>query len=147
MIYAKSPADGWLINALAVHVARQCHRMLLGQNDVRFQMNVRPVCESVCRSVPKPAMRCTQADNDRVCMLDVDQDPLQTAPSAAQTLSPRRRELVNLKGPLVVHILERVVGQVHMWESIKQVVKAAIESDGNYSLSTNAFLKILRKVA
>ena len=129
-IIQKTWADTWLINGLALHMASQFLRQLLGVNEYRFRLK-------------KDVMRCTQLDlaMPPICEPGVDHPP------EADVLA-----FVNLKAPLVLHILDvRLLksGTSHgLTRILPKLFLSAISGElKDAVLSTNQFMRICRKIS
>lgn len=129
-IIQRSWSDTWLINGLSAYLAGLFWRRLMGNNEYRFRL---------------------RKDCDRVCAWDIGMPPLcqigVTEPPDAALLP-----FINLKAPLVLHILDRRLckagASVGLGRVIPRVLLQAItgELPGN-TLSTSSFLRTCRKVS
>ncbi|EPQ30343.1 uncharacterized protein PFL1_01869 [Pseudozyma flocculosa PF-1] len=123
-------ADTWLINGLGLYITGLFIRKLLGNNEYRFRL---------------------KKDCDRVCAWDVGMPPLYMAgawePPDAATLP-----FINLKAPLVLHILDRRLckmgASLGLGRVIPKVFLQAMTGEmTNNALSTQNFLRVCRKVS
>lgn len=129
-IIQKTWADTWLINGLSLYITGLFWRRLMGNNEYRFRL---------------------RKDCDRVCAWDVGMPPLgqrgSSEPPSAQQLP-----FINLKAPLVLHILDRRLckagASLGLGRIIPRVFLQAITGElPNNTLSTSSFLRTCRKVS
>ncbi|GAK64470.1 TATA-binding protein associated factor taf2 [Moesziomyces antarcticus] len=123
-------ADTWLVNGLSLYINGLFLRRLMGNNEYRFRL---------------------KKDLDRLCAWDIGMPPLYEAgafePPDAATLP-----FVNLKAPLVLHILDRRLrkmgASVGLGRVIPKVFLQAMTGEmTNNMLSTQQFLRTCRKVS
>lgn len=123
-------ADTWLVNGLGLYINGLFLRRLMGNNEYRFRL---------------------KKDLDRLCAWDIGMPPLYEAgafePPDAATLP-----FVNLKAPLVLHILDRRLrkmgASVGLGRVIPKVFLQAMTGEmTNNMLSTQLFLRTCRKVS
>lgn len=129
-IIQRSWSDTWLINGLALYISGLFWRKLMGNNEYRFRL---------------------RKDCDRCCAWDVGMPPIcqigsNEPPDSA--LLP----FINLKAPLVLHILDRKLckagASVGLGRVIPKVLLQAITGElPNNTLSTSSFLRTCRKVS
>ncbi|CAO1634477.1 unnamed protein product [Parajaminaea phylloscopi] len=129
-IVQRSWSDTWLINGLGLYITGLFWKRLMGNNEYRFRL---------------------RKDCDRVCAWDVGMPPLcQTGVAEPPDVS--LLPFINLKAPLVLHILDRRLckagASVGLGRVIPRVFLQAItgELPGN-TLSTSSFLRTCRKVS
>ncbi|WWD20285.1 hypothetical protein CI109_104761 [Kwoniella shandongensis] len=130
-IIQRTFADTWIINGLALYIQGQFIRHLLGNNEYRFRLK-------------RDIDRCVQQDQGSQWPLCIPGmlDP----PDAATTA------FINLKAPLVLHILDRHLAKTGTSLGLSQVIPrifvAALSDDlaGN-TLTTQYFLRQCRKVS
>ncbi|PWY99756.1 hypothetical protein BCV70DRAFT_162250 [Testicularia cyperi] len=123
-------ADTWLVNGLSLYITGLFLRRLLGNNEYRFRL---------------------KKDLDRVCAWDIGMPPLYEAgafePPDAATLP-----FVNLKAPLVLHILDRRLrkmgASVGLGRVIPKIFLQAMTGElKENAISTQHFLRTCRKVS
>nr|XP_018260330.1 transcription initiation factor TFIID subunit 2 [Kwoniella dejecticola CBS 10117]OBR82488.1 transcription initiation factor TFIID subunit 2 [Kwoniella dejecticola CBS 10117] len=130
-IIQRTLADTWLINGLALYIQAQFIRHLLGNNEYRFRMK-------------KDIDKCVQQDQGSQWPLCV---PGIIDPPDANTTA-----FINLKAPLVLHILDRYIAKTGTSLGLSQVIPRIFvaslsdELQGN-SLSTQYFFRQCRKVS
>ncbi|WVQ79213.1 hypothetical protein IAT38_001309 [Cryptococcus sp. DSM 104549] len=130
-IIQRTYADTWIVNGLALYIQGQFIRHLLGNNEYRFRLK-------------KDIDRCVAQDQGAQWPLCV---PGIIDPPDASTTS-----FINLKAPLVLHILDRHLAKtgtsLGLSQVIPRVLMAALSDDlpGN-TLTTQYFLRQCRKVS
>ncbi|WRT69673.1 uncharacterized protein IL334_006663 [Kwoniella shivajii] len=130
-IIQRTLADTWLINGLALYIQAQFIRNLLGNNEYRFRLK-------------KDIDRCVIQDQGSQWPLCV---PGIIDPPDANTTA-----FINLKAPLVLHILDRYIAKTGTSLGLSQVIPRIFvaslsdELQGN-SLSTQYFFRQCRKVS
>ncbi|WWC92779.1 uncharacterized protein L201_007738 [Kwoniella dendrophila CBS 6074] len=130
-IIQRTLADTWLINGLALYIQAQFIRHLLGNNEYRFRLK-------------KDIDRCVLQDQGSQWPLCV---PGIIDPPDANTTA-----FINLKAPLVLHILDRYIAKTGTSLGLSQVIPRIFvaslsdELQGN-SLSTQYFFRQCRKVS
>ncbi|KAI0028582.1 hypothetical protein K488DRAFT_80600 [Vararia minispora EC-137] len=130
-ILPKLWSDLWLVNGLGLYIAAQFLRKLLGNNEYRFRLK-------------KDMERTIEWDNGGmppICQ------PMVYDPPEASILP-----FINLKAPLVLHILDRRLGKSGTSLGLSRVLPklflSAISGDlPNNTLSTHGFLRTCRKVS
>lgn len=123
-------ADTWLINGLSLYMNGLFLRKLMGNNEYRFRL---------------------KKDLDRLCAWDIGMPPLYEA-GAFEPPDPATLPFVNLKAPLVLHILDRRLrkmgASVGLGRVIPKVFLQAMTGEmTNNVLSTQQFLRTCRKVS
>lgn len=129
-IIQKAWSDTWLINGLSLFISGLFWRRLMGNNEYRFRL---------------------RKDCDRVCAWDIGMPPI----SQVGSLEPPDASLlpfINLKAPLVLHILDRRLckagASLGLGRVIPKVFLQAITGElPNNTLSTSSFLRTCRKVS
>lgn len=130
-IIQKTLADTWLINGLALYIASLFLRSLLGNNEWRFRLK-------------KDINRCAGMDTGEQHPLCI---PGTIDPHDAPTLA-----FINLKAPLVLHVLDRKLSQAGSSLGLSRVIPKVFLSSlsgelQNNMLSTHAFMRTCRKVS
>ncbi|SNX84333.1 related to TAF2 - component of TFIID complex [Melanopsichium pennsylvanicum] len=123
-------ADTWLIHGLSLYINGLFLRRLMGNNEYRFRL---------------------KKDLDRLCAWDIGMPPLYEA-GAFEAPDPATLPFVNLKAPLVLHILDRRLrkmgASVGLGRVIPKVFLQAMTGEmTNNTLSTQHFLRTCRKVS
>ncbi|WVQ66072.1 uncharacterized protein L199_004250 [Kwoniella botswanensis] len=130
-IIQRTLADTWLINGLALYIQAQFIRHLLGNNEYRFRLK-------------KDIDRCVQQDQG-------SQWPL-CVPGIIDPPDANATAFINLKAPLVLHILDRYIAKTGTSLGLSQVIPRIFvaslsdELQGN-SLTTQYFFRQCRKVS
>lgn len=130
-IHQKTWSDTWLVNGLGLYICALFLRKLMGNNEYRFRMK-------------KDCQRVLEYDNGSMPPICQPNNP--DPPDAA--LLP----FVNLKAPLVLHILDRRLCKSGTSLGLSRVLPklflSAISGEmAANALSTHAFLRICRKVS
>lgn len=130
-IQPKSWSDLWLVNGLALYIAGLFLRKLFGNNEYRFRLKT-------------DMQRILEWDNG--AMPPICQPQLYDPPDSS--ILP----FINLKSPLVLHILDRRLGKSGTSLGLSRVLPklflSAISGEmQNNALSTHAFLRMCRKVS
>ncbi|KAF8140663.1 hypothetical protein EV363DRAFT_1313061 [Boletus edulis] len=130
-IQAKAWSDTWLVNGLALYITGFFIRKLLGNNEYRYRLK-------------RDMQRVVEWDNGSMPPICQPQHP---DPPDAATLP-----FVNLKAPLVLHILDRRLGKsgtsLGLSRVLPKVFLSAISGElPNNCLSTHSFLRTCRKVS
>jgi len=130
-IVPKTWSDIWLINGLSLYINGLFLKKLFGNNDYRFKLK-------------KDMQRVTEWDSGG--LPPICQPQLLDPPDAA-TLP-----FINLKAPLVLHILDRKLGKsgtsLGLSRVLPKIFLSAISGElQNNALSTHAFLRTCRKVS
>ncbi|WVF68463.1 hypothetical protein IAT40_003229 [Kwoniella sp. CBS 6097] len=130
-IIQRTLADTWLVNGLALYIQAQFIRHLLGNNEYRFRLK-------------KDIDRCVQQDQGSQWPLCV---PGVIDPPDAMTTA-----FINLKAPLVLHMLDRHLAKTGISLGLSQVIPRIFvaslsdELSGN-TVSTQYFFRQCRKVS
>ena len=131
-MYQKYWPDTWLINGLSLYITGQFMRKLFGNNDYRYRLK-------------KDMERVLDMDNGTMPPICQPHNP---DPPDASTLL-----FMNLKAPLVLHILDRQlcksgtsVSLIRILPKIFLTVLSATQYEYK-GLSTQGFLKMCRKVS
>jgi len=130
-IIPKSWSDLWLVNGLALYVTGLFMRKLFGNNDYRFKL---------------------KKDMQRVVEWDVGPMPPICQPQVLDPPDAATLPFINLKAPLVLHILDRRLGKSGTSLGLSRVLPklflSAISGElQNNALSTHTFLRTCRKVS
>ncbi|KAF9075021.1 hypothetical protein BDP27DRAFT_1316349 [Rhodocollybia butyracea] len=130
-IQPKQWSDLWLVNGLAAYITGLFLRKLLGNNEYRFRL---------------------KKDMERVIEWDNGGMPPICQPQHYDPPDPSILPFVNLKAPLVLHILDRRLGKsgtsLGLSRVLPKVFLSAISGEmQNNCLSTHAFLRMCRKVS
>ncbi|KAG5645341.1 hypothetical protein DXG03_006403 [Asterophora parasitica] len=130
-ILPKNWSDTWLVNGLALYITGLFLRKLLGNNEYRFRL---------------------KKDMERVLELDVGLMPPICQPQVLEPPDAGNLPFINLKSPLVLHILDRRLGKSGTSLGLSRVLPklflSAISGEmQNNTLSTHAFLRTCRKVS
>ncbi|KAF9245714.1 hypothetical protein BU15DRAFT_85416 [Melanogaster broomeanus] len=130
-ILPKAWSDTWLVNGLALYITGLFIRKLLGNNEYRYRLK-------------RDMQRVVEWDNGSmppICQ------PQHFDPPDSATLP-----FVNLKSPLVLHILDRRLGKsgtsLGLSRVLPKIFLSAISGElQNNALSTHSFLRTCRKVS
>lgn len=130
-IIPKTWSDIWLVNGLALYITGLFMRKLFGNNDYRFKL---------------------KKDMQRVLEWDVGSMPPICQPQVLDPPDAATLPFINLKAPLVLHILDRRLGKSGTSLGLSRVLPklflSAISGElQNNALSTHAFLRMCRKVS
>lgn len=130
-IVPKTWSDLWLVNGLALYITGLFTRKLFGNNDYRFRL---------------------KKDMQRVLEWDVGSMPPICQPQVLDPPDAATLPFINLKAPLVLHILDRRLGKSGTSLGLSRVLPklflSAISGElQNNALSTHAFLRMCRKVS
>ncbi|OXC60064.1 hypothetical protein LQV05_005617 [Cryptococcus neoformans] len=130
-IIQRNYSDTWIVNGLALYILGQFIRHLLGNNEYRFRLK-------------KDIDRCVMQDQGSQWPLCV---PGQVDPPDSATTA-----FINIKAPLVLHILDRHLAKagtsLGLSQVIPRILMAALSDDlpGN-TLTTSYFIRQCRKVS
>ena len=129
-IVQKTWADTWLIQGLSLYVNGLCLRRLMGNNEYRFRLK-------------KDVTRC--------CAWDVKMPPV-CQPGIMQPPAADLLPFINIKSPLILHILDRQLLKAGTHNGLSRVIPklylSAISGDLKENLlSTHNFLRMCRKVS
>ncbi|PFH52313.1 hypothetical protein AMATHDRAFT_140606 [Amanita thiersii Skay4041] len=130
-ILPKNWSDLWLINGLALYITGLYMRKLLGNNDYRLRL---------------------KKDMMRVLEWDIGGMPPICQPQVLEPPDAAIIPFINLKAPLVLHILDRRLCKsgtsLGLSRVLPKVFLSAISGEmPNNALSTHAFLRTCRKVS
>ncbi|TFK17374.1 TATA-binding protein associated factor Taf2 [Coprinopsis marcescibilis] len=130
-IIPKTWSDSWLINGLSLYINGLFLKKLFGNNDYRFKL---------------------KKDMQRVLEWDVGVVPPICQPQILDPPDSATLPFINLKAPLVLHILDRRLGKsgtsLGLSRVLPKVFLSAISGElQNNALSTHAFLRTCRKVS
>ena len=130
-IQQKTWSDTWLVNGLGLYVAGLFLRKLLGNNEYRFRL---------------------KKDMERVIDMDSGQMMPICQPQVLEPPDPTQLAFINLKAPLILHILDRRLGKsgtsLGLSRVLPKVFLSAISGEmQNNAISTHAFLRMCRKVS
>ncbi|KAG8853464.1 hypothetical protein FRB91_004856 [Serendipita sp. 411] len=129
-IYQRTWSDTWLVNGLASYISGSFIRKHLGNNEYRFRL---------------------KKDILRVVDLDVGEMPPICQPGLLEPTDPAYRQFVNLKAPLVLHILDRRMHKTGTSQGLHRIIPKiildALENENAAAVSTHSFLRMCRKTA
>lgn len=130
-IIPKTWSDLWLINGLSLYINGLFLRKLFGNNDYRFKL---------------------KKDMQRVTEWDIGAMPPICQPQILDPPDTATLPFINLKSPLVLHILDRKLGKsgtsLGLSRVLPKVFLSAISGElQNNALSTHTFLRMCRKVS
>lgn len=130
-IIQKMWSDTWLVNGLGLYIAGLCLKKIMGNNEYRFRL---------------------KKDMERVLELDDGFMPPICQPGIVEPPDPSTLAFINLKAPLVLHILDRKLGKTGTSLGLSRVLPkiflSAISGEMTQNcLSTHAFLRTCRKVS
>lgn len=130
-IHQKTWSDTWLVNGLGLYITGLFLRKLLGNNEYRFRL---------------------KKDMERTITMDNGEMPPICQPQILDPPDPTILAFINLKAPLVLHILDRRLGKSGTSLGLSRVLPklflSAISGEmPNNALSTHAFLRTCRKVS
>jgi transcription initiation factor TFIID subunit 2 len=130
-IQQKAWSDTWLVNGLGLYITGLFLRKLLGNNEYRFRL---------------------KRDMQRVVEWDNGSMPPICQPQHLDPPDSAALPFVNLKSPLVLHILDRRLGKsgtsLGLSRVLPKIFLSAISGEmPNNGLSTHAFLRTCRKVS
>lgn len=130
-IQPKAWSDLWLVNGLGLYITGLYIRKLLGNNEYRFRLK-------------KDMDRVLQMDNGAMAPIC---QPQVIDPPDSNTLA-----FINLKAPLVLHILDRRLGKsgtsLGLSRVLPKIFLSAISGEmPNNAISTHSFLRTCRKVS
>lgn len=130
-IQPKTWSDTWLVNGLGLYMAGLFLRKLQGNNEYRYRL---------------------KRDMQRVVEWDNGSMPPICQPQQMDPPDPSTLPFVNLKSPLVLHILDRRLGKSGTSLGLSRVLPklflSALSGEMiNNGLSTHAFLRTCRKVS
>ncbi|KAK7063812.1 transcription initiation factor TFIID subunit 2 [Favolaschia claudopus] len=128
-IQPKFWSDSWLVNGLSLYITGLFMKKLFGNNEYRFRLK-------------KDMQRVVERDNG--LMPPICQPTRLEPPDAAEMA------FINLKAPLVLHILDRKLGKsgtsLGLSRVLPKIFLSALTGDNN-TISTHMFLRTCRKVS
>jgi transcription initiation factor TFIID subunit 2 len=129
-IYQKTWSDTWLVNGLASYITSSFIRRHFGNNEYRFRL---------------------KKDILRVVDLDVGEMPPICQPGLLEPTDTAHRQFINLKAPLVLHILDRRMHKTGTSQGLHRIIPKiildALENENAAAISTHTFLRMCRKTA
>lgn len=130
-IIPKTWSDLWLVNGLGLYIAGLCLKKLMGNNEYRFRL---------------------KKDVERVLELDNGLMPPICQPGSFEPPDGATLSFVNLKAPLVLHILDRKLGKsgtsLGLSRVLPKIFLSALTGEMSQNcLSTHSFLRTCRKVS
>ena len=130
-IQQKMWSDTWLVNGLGLYITGLYMRKIFGTNEYRFRL---------------------KKDMERVIELDTGSMPPICQPQSLDPPDPFNISFMNLKSPLVLHILDRRLGKSGTSLGLSRVLPklflSAISGEmANNLISTHSFLRMCRKVS
>ena len=130
-IIPKAWSDIWLVNGLGLYIAGLFLRKIIGTNEYRFRM---------------------KRDMERVLDRDKGTMPPICQPHNFDPPDPAHLAFINLKAPLVLHLLDRRLGKsgtsLGLSRVLPKIFLSAISGEmPQNSLSTHSFLRTCRKVS
>ncbi|KAL4251521.1 Transcription initiation factor TFIID subunit 2 [Abortiporus biennis] len=130
-IVQKTWSDTWLVNGLGLYITGLFMRKVFGNNEYRFRL---------------------KKDMERVVEMDMGAMPPICQPQCLDPPDSFTLPFVNLKAPLVLHILDRRLGKsgtsLGLSRVLPKIFLSAISGEmPNNAISTHAFLRTCRKVS
>jgi transcription initiation factor TFIID subunit 2 len=129
-IFQKTWSDSWLVNGLASYITASFIRRHFGNNEYRFRL---------------------KKDILRVVEMDVGEMPPICQPGLLEPTDAAFRQFVNLKAPLVLHILDRRMHKTGTSQGLHRIIPKiildALENENAAAISTHSFLRMCRKTA
>ncbi|TBU50053.1 hypothetical protein BD309DRAFT_996445 [Dichomitus squalens] len=130
-IQQKMWSDTWLVNGLGLYITGLFMRKLFGTNEYRYRL---------------------KKDMERVIELDGGSMPPICQPQSLDPPDGTNISFINLKSPLVLHILDRRLGKSGTSLGLSRVLPklflSAISGEmANNLISTHSFLRMCRKVS
>lgn len=136
-VAAATVFDTWIVVGLAGWMTQQFLRKLHGHNEDKFKI---------------------RKDMDRVCLLDVNQLPLCPINVLEESsdlfgfsiwddLASVRSQLIRLKAPLVLQMLDKRMGKGLTQKIASKIMVSSISGELTSGLTTLAFLKYARKIS
>lgn len=130
-IQQKTWSDIWLVNGLGLYITGLYIRKLLGNNEYRYRL---------------------KKDMERVLEMDNGMMPPICQPQVLDPPDSATLPFVNLKAPLVLHILDRRLGKsgtsLGLSRVLPKIFLSAISGEmQNNAISTHTFLRTCRKVS
>ncbi|KAJ7292844.1 hypothetical protein C8J57DRAFT_1444279 [Mycena rebaudengoi] len=128
-IQPKFYSDTWLVNGLALYITGLFIKKLLGNNEYRFRL---------------------KKDMQRVVERDTGLMPPICQPTRLEPPDASEIPFINLKAPLVLHILDRKLGKsgtsLGLSRVLPKIFLSALTGENN-TISTHMFLRTCRKVS
>ncbi|KAF8204343.1 hypothetical protein K438DRAFT_1716031 [Mycena galopus ATCC 62051] len=128
-IQPKFFSDTWLVNGLALYITGLFVKKLLGNNEYRFRL---------------------KKDMQRVVERDTGLMPPICQPTRLEPPDAAEIAFINLKAPLVLHILDRKLGKsgtsLGLSRVLPKIFLSALTGENN-TISTHMFLRTCRKVS
>ncbi|KAJ6541894.1 hypothetical protein B0H19DRAFT_1175115 [Mycena capillaripes] len=128
-IQPKFYSDTWLVNGLALYITGLFIKKLLGNNEYRFRL---------------------KKDMQRVVERDTGLMPPVCQPTRLEPPDAAELAFINLKAPLVLHILDRKLGKsgtsLGLSRVLPKIFLSALSGENN-TISTHMFLRTCRKVS
>ncbi|KAJ6601377.1 hypothetical protein DFH09DRAFT_1490642 [Mycena vulgaris] len=128
-IQPKFFSDTWLVNGLALYITGLFTKKLLGNNEYRFRL---------------------KKDMQRVVERDTGLMPPICQPTRLEPPDAAELPFINLKAPLVLHILDRKLGKsgtsLGLSRVLPKIFLSALSGENN-TISTHMFLRTCRKVS
>ncbi|KAJ6520284.1 hypothetical protein C8R45DRAFT_55863 [Mycena sanguinolenta] len=128
-IQPKFFSDTWLVNGLALYITGLFVKKLLGNNEYRFRL---------------------KKDMQRVVERDTGLMPPICQPTRLEPPEASEIAFINLKAPLVLHILDRKLGKsgtsLGLSRVLPKIFLSALTGENN-TISTHMFLRTCRKVS
>ncbi|KAJ6623113.1 hypothetical protein B0H10DRAFT_2011228 [Mycena sp. CBHHK59/15] len=128
-IQPKFFSDTWLVNGLALYITGLFIKKLLGNNEYRFRL---------------------KKDMQRVVERDTGLMPPICQPTRLEPPDYSEIPFINLKAPLVLHILDRKLGKsgtsLGLSRVLPKIFLSALTGENN-TISTHMFLRTCRKVS
>ncbi|KAJ7086593.1 hypothetical protein C8R43DRAFT_939447 [Mycena crocata] len=128
-IQPKFFSDTWLVNGLALYITGLFVKKLLGNNEYRFRL---------------------KKDMQRVVERDTGLMPPICQPTRLEPPDASELPFINLKAPLVLHILDRKLGKsgtsLGLSRVLPKIFLSALTGENN-TISTHMFLRTCRKVS
>jgi transcription initiation factor TFIID subunit 2 len=130
-IQQKTWSDTWLVNGLGLYITGLFMKKILGNNEYRFRL---------------------KKDMQRVLDWDTGSMPPICQPQCPDPPDSSVIPFINLKSPLILHILDRRLGKsgtsLGLSRVLPKIFLSAISGEmPNNAISTHAFLRTCRKVS
>lgn len=129
-IIQRSWSDTWLINGLSLYITGLFLKKLMGNNEYRFKL---------------------KKDMDKLCGWDIGMPPLHQIGSP-EAPNSQMLAFINLKAPLVLHILDRRMRKISASLGLGRVIpriflQAMTGELNNNALGTRSFIRTCSKVS
>jgi len=130
-IIQKAWSDTWLVNGIGLYMTGLFTKRLFGTNEYLFRL---------------------KKDMDRVVKLDIGTQPPICRPTFMEPPDSSSLPFINLKSPIVLHVLDRRLGKSGALHSLLRIIpkifRSALEGDMvENALSTQSFLRTCRKTS